>query len=95
MAVLPCAGLGVGCGHSAADSSLDPSGLMGEFIRITATYAIVMFIMDIVEYKTARQDYLMLMGSASRWGLMLTCWIVVITFMLTTGKPNPFIYFQF
>ncbi len=71
------------------------SEIMNEFIRVTVMYALVVIVLDAIEYYTKRHDYLMLLKPAVRYGIMVPVWAMIIMFMYTVGKPAPFIYFQF
>ena len=71
------------------------SNLTADLFIIMLFYFIAILVIDVVELKTKRHDFLAILSPAARFGIAIPVWIAVIFFMYTIGKPMPFIYFQF
>lgn len=75
--------------------TFDSSAVLGRLIFIGLAYFIVTITIDAIEYKTQRKDFLNLLNPATNIGISVATWFCVISYLLTIGKPMPFIYFQF
>jgi len=67
----------------------------GVLLQIVAVYYFVMISIDVLEYRTGTDTFLLILKT-ERWiGICLALWITIIVYMLSVSKPLPFIYFQF
>jgi len=70
------------------------SDLTGRFIVIVATFGLMILLLDIVEYVSRSEVYLLKLRPAVTAAVCVAVLIVVGLYM-ATNKPLPFVYFQF
>jgi alginate O-acetyltransferase complex protein AlgI len=71
-----------------------PSDFSVRVITIVAAYITVTLILDIIEYVTEDQAYLLRVPPPVRYGIIAVCWFFCLVY-LYQAKPLPFVYFQF
>ena len=65
------------------------------FIKVTVSYLFVMAFMDILEYRTNSQVFILnLKSKAFRFGILAALFLFTLLYMFQT-KASPFIYFAF
>ena len=67
----------------------------GVLLQIVAAYYVVMISIDVLEYRTGTDTFLLRLKTEKWVGICLALWITIIVYMLSVSKPLPFIYFQF
>ncbi len=70
------------------------SDLTGRFALIVASFVLMIFVLDIIEYTTRSEVYLLRLKPAVTAGICVAIIVVVGLYMATTA-PLPFVYFQF
>ncbi|MBK9304307.1 MAG: MBOAT family protein [bacterium] len=70
------------------------SELTGRFAFMVLVYALVILLLDLVEYRTKSETYLLRLRPAVAAGICTATMFVVCLYLATT-KPLPFVYFQF
>lgn len=70
------------------------SDLTGRFAAMVIVFGLVTLLLDIAEYATRSELYLMRLRPAMTAGICAAVFVVVCLYMATT-KPLPFVYFQF
>ena len=67
----------------------------GWFITMTATFVLIMFLLDIFEYVSGKYEYMLNIKSRPfRNGLLSAMFLLTLMYMFQT-KSSPFIYFKF
>jgi len=66
-----------------------------DLLEILLAYSIVTFLLDFLEIRYKRQDYLVAINKNLRLSVFVVFWGVMLLYMYSVGKPMPFIYFQF
>ncbi|MEE8473833.1 MAG: MBOAT family O-acyltransferase [Myxococcota bacterium] len=73
-----------------------PSELTGRFAGIAMTFVGMIWIIDFFEYYTKKPDFLVLLPSAWRYGIVSSVSLFTLLYIVRhAGTPMPFIYFQF
>lgn len=70
------------------------SELTGRFAGMVTAFAAVTLALDLLEYRTRSEVYLLRLRPAAAAGICAALFLVVGLYMATT-KPLPFVYFQF
>ena len=70
------------------------SDLTGRFVAIVLSFGLMVLALDLLEYFTRSELYLMKLRPAVAVGVGLAA-LVVVGLYLATNKPLPFVYFQF
>lgn len=70
------------------------SDLAGRFAIMILVYAAMLFALDLTEYRTRSELYLLRLRPAVT-AAVCTALIVVVSLYMATTKPLPFVYFQF
>ena len=70
------------------------SDLTGRFAVIVLFFGLMMLILDVAEYASRSEVYLLRLPSAVTVAVCIAAFVVVCLYMATT-KPLPFVYFQF
>jgi D-alanyl-lipoteichoic acid acyltransferase DltB (MBOAT superfamily) len=63
-------------------------------VTIVAAYIAVTLVLDIIEYVTEDQAYLLRLSAPVRYGIIAACWFFCLVYIYQ-AKPLPFVYFQF
>jgi D-alanyl-lipoteichoic acid acyltransferase DltB (MBOAT superfamily) len=63
-------------------------------VTIVAAYVAVTLVLDVIEYVTEDQAYLLRLSPPVRYGIVAVCWFFCLVY-LYQAKPLPFVYFQF
>lgn len=73
----------------------EPSEFTGQLVIVTLVYYVVVFIYDILEYRTHRHTFLLTINSKGIvYGILAALFLVTMAFLLQS-EPLPFVYFQF
>jgi alginate O-acetyltransferase complex protein AlgI len=70
------------------------SELSGRFLVIVLAFAAVVLLLDVIEYVSRSEVYLLRLHPAAAMGICAAVFAVVCLF-LATNRPLPFVYFQF
>jgi len=70
------------------------SDLTGRFIVIVATFGLMILLLDIVEYVSRSEVYLLKLRPAVTAAVCAAA-LIIIGLYMATNKPLPFVYFQF
>jgi alginate O-acetyltransferase complex protein AlgI len=71
-----------------------PSDVTARVITIILTYLFVTLILDIIEYKTQDQVFLLKIKSSYRYSIITSMWFFTLIYLFQAEKL-PFVYFQF
>jgi D-alanyl-lipoteichoic acid acyltransferase DltB (MBOAT superfamily) len=71
-----------------------PSDFTARIIAIVVSYIAVTLILDIIEYVTGEQAFLLRLSPPVRYGIVAVGWFFCLVY-LYQAKPLPFVYFQF
>lgn len=66
----------------------------GQLAAMVCVFALAVLLLDILEYRTKSEVYLLRLRPSIRAGLC-TATLIVVCLYLATTKPLPFVYFQF
>ena len=73
----------------------EASPLAGRMITIALSFSLLMTIMDVIVYRTRRDDFTLLIRSLpARWGVLSALFMITLLYMFVE-EPLPFVYFQF
>ena len=70
------------------------SGYSRVFIQVVLTYSLVILVIDILDYISEKDTFLLNMSKAMRVGFYTALWPLIFMYLFQ-AKPMPFIYFQF
>jgi hypothetical protein len=70
------------------------SELAGRFFMIVVTFGLMVLLLDLVEYFSRGDLYLLKLRPAAAVAVC-TAVVIVVGLYLATNKPLPFVYFQF
>ena len=71
------------------------SAMAMELLVIAVGFSIPLLLIDLIEVKHKKHEFLMDYKPAIRYGIVIPVWTVILLYLYTVGKPMPFIYFQF
>lgn len=72
----------------------ESSELSGRFVRITATFLMMVLGLDVLAYRKGHTHWLSLKPAGFRYGLLGGMLVIVWLYMMQS-EPMPFVYFQF
>ncbi len=70
------------------------SDLTGRFVGIVFWFSAMLLILDLAEYLTGSEVYLLRFGPAVAAGVCLAA-VITVSLYMATSKPQPFVYFRF
>jgi len=70
------------------------SDFTGRVITMTLSFIAVTLILDIIEYVTEDQAFLLRLSPPMRYGIITVAWFFCLVYMYQ-ARPMPFVYFQF
>lgn len=70
------------------------SEVWGQLLVVVITYYVVIFSLDLIEDRYG-ELFLRNLGRPVQVALVIPFWIAICMYLLSIGKPMPFIYFQF